>query len=449
MTGQKRVLQVLAYVGGFICAFVGVELLVGFFVGPLLLGPIADSEFFAGGSLLFSLFAAGGVVWWGARSLQGSRPSPDAFRSTAPSRHQVIATLGTPQAAPMRNSQVIATFRRTTGRSAQRIFRRGDSFMIESHGPFSAADVMRYDEQGQLRWVNDGIRASVGSIACRPQGLASSSHSVRKPGMAGPAQGSSRASSAADTAPRERTKPPEAHAPKATSAGEAKTPRAAVVSGSAASRPGTASGLSKGTNALAAPLEAAQPARGPVVIATFGPMTHWSGRAVTYEGGQIFIEGHGQVTANAIMYYDRCGNLTWAHAGLRKRVEAMATPAGPASTPTPAVVASAQDPLLKESPAETTQPETSLAPPDGGDEDSEPARMDPISIIPPALFQESPAETTPQKATLAPANESDEGSDRVRMDPISLIRSLGQLRDEGFLSDEAFEAKKAEILGRL
>jgi len=75
--------------------------------------------------------------------------------------------------------------------------------------------------------------------------------------------------------------------------------------------------------------------------------------------------------------------------------------------------------------------------------------MDPISIIPPALFQESPAETTPQKATLAPANESDEGSDRVRMDPISLIRSLGQLRDEGFLSDEAFEAKKAEILGRL
>jgi len=35
------------------------------------------------------------------------------------------------------------------------------------------------------------------------------------------------------------------------------------------------------------------------------------------------------------------------------------------------------------------------------------------------------------------------------MDPISLIRSLGQLRDEGFLSDEAFEAKKAEILARL
>ena len=207
MTGQKRVLQVLAYVGGFICAFVGVELLVGFFVGPLLLGPIADSEFFAGGSLLFSLFAAGGVVWWGARSLQGSRPSPDAFRSTAPSRHQVIATLGTPQAAPMRNRQVIATFRRTTGRSAQRIFRRGDSFMIESHGPFSAADVMRYDEQGQLRWVNDGTRASVDSMACRPQGLASS---------------------AADTAPQERKKPPEAHAPKATSAGEAKTPRAAV-----------------------------------------------------------------------------------------------------------------------------------------------------------------------------------------------------------------------------
>ena len=186
--------------------------------------------------------------------------------------------------------------------------------MIESHGPFSAADVMRYDEQGQLRWVNDGIRASVGSMACRPQG---------------------RASSAADTAPQERKKAPEAHAPKATSGGEAKSPRAAVASGSAASRSGTASGRSKGTNARTAPLEAAQPARGPVVIATFRPTTHWPGRAITYEGGQIFIEGHGPVTANAIMYYDRCGNLSWAHAGLRKRVEAVATPAGPPTTPAP------------------------------------------------------------------------------------------------------------------
>lgn len=49
----------------------------------------------------------------------------------------------------------------------------------------------------------------------------------------------------------------------------------------------------------------------------------------------------------------------------------------------------------------------------------------------------------------APADGGDEDSDPARMDPISLIRPLGQLRDEGFSSDEAFEAKKAEILGRL
>jgi hypothetical protein len=61
----------------------------------------------------------------------------------------------------------------------------------------------------------------------------------------------------------------------------------------------------------------------------------------------------------------------------------------------------------------------------------------------------APAETTTHAATLAPGDESSEGSDPTRMDPISLIRSLGQLRDEGFLSDEAFEAKKAEILRRL
>ena len=300
--------------------------------------------------------------------------------------------------------------------------------MIEGHGPCSAADVMRYDEQGQLRWVNDGIRASVGSMACRPQGLASS---------------------AADTAPQERKKRPETHALTATSTGEAKTPRAAVASGSAASRPGTASGLPKGTNALTAPLEAAQPARGPVVFATFGPTTKWSGRAVTYEGGQIVIEGHGPVTANAIMYYDRCGNLTWAHAGLRKQVEAMATPAGLPSTPTPAGIASARDAPLKESPAETTPQEPTLAPPDGGDDESEPPRMDPISLIRSALLHESPAETTQPKTSLAPPDGGDEDSEPPRMDPISLIRSLGQLRDEGFLSDEAFEAKKAEILGRL
>jgi hypothetical protein len=383
------VLHWLGYIGMFVVAFILVALVTGF-VGSLLVGSLLwqDAMGTPFVALRFGVDAAlsAGLVWLVTRSW---RPSAERATTggTAAVKPVVLATFGPPQAAPTRNRQVIATFRQTPGWSGQRIFRRGDSFMIEGHGPFSAADVMRYDEQGQLRWVNDGMRASVGSMACRPQG---------------------RASSAAGAAPPER-KPPEAHAPKATSAGEAKTPRAAVASGSAASRPGTASGLSKGTDALTAPLEAAQPARGPVIIATFRPMTHWPGRAITYEGGQIFIEGRGPVTANAIMYYDRCGNLTWAHAGLRKRVEALATPAGPPSTPTPAAVASAQDPLLKE----------------------------------------LPAETTPHAATLAPADESSEGSDPARMDPISLIRSLGQLRDEGFLSDEAFEAKKAEILGRL
>ena len=38
-------------------------------------------------------------------------------------------------------------------------------FVLEGHGPISAADVMEYDRQGQLVWANDGTRAWVGAKA--------------------------------------------------------------------------------------------------------------------------------------------------------------------------------------------------------------------------------------------------------------------------------------------
>ncbi len=55
----------------------------------------------------------------------------------------------------------------------------------------------------------------------------------------------------------------------------------------------------------------------------------------------------------------------------------------PQASPAPAAGASAQDALSRESPAETTQRKTAVSPPDGSSEDSDPARMDPVSPIRP------------------------------------------------------------------
>ena len=60
---------------------------------------------------------------------------------------------------------LIATFGPTTAWAGKRITREGDAFVLEGHGPITAGDVMEYDRQGHLLWVNDGARALVGSTA--------------------------------------------------------------------------------------------------------------------------------------------------------------------------------------------------------------------------------------------------------------------------------------------
>ena len=42
-----------------------------------------------------------------------------------------------------------------------------------------------------------------------------------------------------------------------------------------------------------------------------------------------------------------------------------------------------------------------------------------------------------------------EGESLARQDAIELIRDLGQLRDEGLLTQEEFDEKKRQILDRL
>jgi hypothetical protein len=61
-----------------------------------------------------------------------------------------------------------------------------------------------------------------------------------------------------------------------------------------------------------------------MIIATFGPTTAWVGKSITRDGHVFVLEGHGPISAQDVMEYDRQGNLAWATDGTRAWVEAMA-----------------------------------------------------------------------------------------------------------------------------
>jgi len=54
---------------------------------------------------------------------------------------------------------LVATFGPSTGWVGKTITREGDVFTLEGHGPITAADVMEYDRQGHLVWMDDATRA--------------------------------------------------------------------------------------------------------------------------------------------------------------------------------------------------------------------------------------------------------------------------------------------------
>ena len=64
---------------------------------------------------------------------------------------------------------LIATFNETTGWVGKTIIREGGAFLLEGYGQVTAADVMRYDGQGDLLWAGDGLRGWVASLAELPQ----------------------------------------------------------------------------------------------------------------------------------------------------------------------------------------------------------------------------------------------------------------------------------------
>lgn len=69
-------------------------------------------------------------------------------------------------------------------------------------------------------------------------------------------------------------------------------------------------------------------------VAAFGPNTGWSGKSITYEGGQFILEGHGSISARDVLDYDARGQLEWAYGGLREWVSELAdSPTAPTSEP--------------------------------------------------------------------------------------------------------------------
>jgi hypothetical protein len=61
-----------------------------------------------------------------------------------------------------------------------------------------------------------------------------------------------------------------------------------------------------------------------MLIATFGPTTGWAGKTITYEDGAFTLEGHGRISAQDVIEYERQGHLVWPYDGLREWVQSSA-----------------------------------------------------------------------------------------------------------------------------
>jgi hypothetical protein len=61
-----------------------------------------------------------------------------------------------------------------------------------------------------------------------------------------------------------------------------------------------------------------------MIVATFGPTTAWVGRSIRYEDGAFSLDNNGEISADAVMEYDKQGHLVWASDGMRAWVGSLA-----------------------------------------------------------------------------------------------------------------------------
>ena len=72
-----------------------------------------------------------------------------------------------------------------------------------------------------------------------------------------------------------------------------------------------------------------------MIIARFGPATAWNGRTIVWEDGRFVLQDHGEVPAQALLDYDRQGQLVWEYDGLREWVAGLAAAAPAAGARSP------------------------------------------------------------------------------------------------------------------
>ena len=170
---------------------------------------------------------------------------------------------------------LIATFGPSTGWSGKKITREGDAFVLEDHGPITAADVMEYDRQGQLQWATEGTRGWVGSQI----------QTVAAPHAASSPRAQTDESLPSQTG---RSAPPEA------------SPAAAQ------SFPALAD-----------------------MIATFQSDSIWSGKRILNVKGTLILDGFGPIAPQAVLEFDRLGHLEWATGRHREWMQLMAVATPP------------------------------------------------------------------------------------------------------------------------
>ncbi len=99
-----------------------------------------------------------------------------------------------------------------------------------------------------------------------------------------------------------------------------------------------------------------------MIIATFGPTTAWVGKSITRDGHVFVLEGHGPISAQDVMEYDRQGCLAWATDGTRAWVEAMAEASQVSQAGVPAITtASSPTNGVAGAPAPSSRPTPGVA----------------------------------------------------------------------------------------
>jgi hypothetical protein len=60
-----------------------------------------------------------------------------------------------------------------------------------------------------------------------------------------------------------------------------------------------------------------------MLVATFGPSAEWAGKTISHENGRFTLEDFGPITPQAVLEYDRQGQLLWASDGTRAWVHGL------------------------------------------------------------------------------------------------------------------------------